>query len=545
MNTKEHTLRPTSWFSSAVFPALQRTAIATPLIYDAPPIVHEVLRSPGQPLDVQARSFMEVRFGYDFSGVQIHANEKAGQSADTVNALAYTVGQDIVFGAGKYQPSTNAGRKLIAHELTHVVQQRQAPKSGPSAATLRLDNDQSFAEHEARYNAERLGTGNSIGAKVQAPLQIARQTKSNSPEKSYWFQDKPPADKIQTEVGEREARGQPAIDPAVKYIQIPDIGTFEVHFAAMDNDFRGGKPTTELADAENKILDAIRYLLRDLINLPDQEIHWEGGATAKETKQNEREARQKAVERDIHERTVRARLKETFRELLHKPLNIFIATNLTIEEKLSQAPLVLKTDQVYMKPGEYKDPSKLQAAIRIPLVSLLGGEVGLEPGSGPGGMKVKTAQALTREQAKEALLHETMHVFLLNRSASAGHVWQSVGATMVKGPQTVKTVCENLMRMYLMAQEEVFVYTQVGEMYSGYIANVVLYQPFIESVNAFLASLSISADQTKTFKLTVNEQVNKKKIDWSVSYKHPKSITVSESHLEQLNKLVKQFGKPN
>ena len=89
----------------------------------APPIVHEVLRSPGQPLDPVTRAFMEPRFGHDFSRVRVHSGAVAEQSARDVNANAYTVGHDIVFECRLVSPGTHEGRRLIAHELTHVVQQ--------------------------------------------------------------------------------------------------------------------------------------------------------------------------------------------------------------------------------------------------------------------------------------------------------------------------------------------------------------------------------------------------------------------------------------
>jgi hypothetical protein len=89
----------------------------------APPIVHAALRSPGRPLDATTRASLEPRFGRDFSRVRIHTGHAAEQSAKAVNAEAYTVGHDVVFGAGKFAPETDAGRRLLAHELTHVVQQ--------------------------------------------------------------------------------------------------------------------------------------------------------------------------------------------------------------------------------------------------------------------------------------------------------------------------------------------------------------------------------------------------------------------------------------
>ncbi len=92
----------------------------------APPIVHEVLRSPGQPLDPATRAFMEPRFGHDFSKIRVHADNQAAESVKAVQALAYTVGQDVVFGAGQYVPHNEVGRRLLAHELAHTLQQRTA-----------------------------------------------------------------------------------------------------------------------------------------------------------------------------------------------------------------------------------------------------------------------------------------------------------------------------------------------------------------------------------------------------------------------------------
>ena len=90
---------------------------------EAPAIVHRVLRSLGQPLDAESRNFFEARFAHDFSQVQVHHGATAEESAREIDAHAYTVGRHIVFGAGEYAPSTTSGRRLLAHELTHVVQQ--------------------------------------------------------------------------------------------------------------------------------------------------------------------------------------------------------------------------------------------------------------------------------------------------------------------------------------------------------------------------------------------------------------------------------------
>jgi Domain of unknown function (DUF4157)/L,D-transpeptidase catalytic domain len=102
---------------------LQRAAVSVAPTNGVPPIVHDVLNSPGQPLDTGTRTFMEPRFGHDFSQVRVHTDARAAESARAVNALAYTVGRNVGFGTGQYTPGTSEGKRLLAHELTHVVQQ--------------------------------------------------------------------------------------------------------------------------------------------------------------------------------------------------------------------------------------------------------------------------------------------------------------------------------------------------------------------------------------------------------------------------------------
>jgi outer membrane protein OmpA-like peptidoglycan-associated protein len=92
----------------------------------APPIVNDVLRSQGRPLDPDVRSQMEPRFGHDFGHVRVHTGDLAAQSAESINARAFATGSDIVFGRGQFAPGTQAGQTLLAHELAHTVQQRNS-----------------------------------------------------------------------------------------------------------------------------------------------------------------------------------------------------------------------------------------------------------------------------------------------------------------------------------------------------------------------------------------------------------------------------------
>jgi hypothetical protein len=101
----------------------------------APPIVHKVLRLPGQQLDPATKAFFEQRFGHNFSQVRVHTGTVAAESAQAINAKAFTVGKNVVFGHGQYSPQSDEGRRLLAHELVHTVQQGatgRSPSSQPA-----------------------------------------------------------------------------------------------------------------------------------------------------------------------------------------------------------------------------------------------------------------------------------------------------------------------------------------------------------------------------------------------------------------------------
>ncbi|MCC6966867.1 MAG: DUF4157 domain-containing protein [Nitrospira sp.] len=105
----------------------------------ASPLVHDVLNSPGQPLDAATRAFFEPRFGHDFGRVRVHADAGAETSARSINARAYTVGHHIAFGTGRFAPGTGEGNRLLAHELSHVVQQ-----AGEQSTIMRVCDCASF-----------------------------------------------------------------------------------------------------------------------------------------------------------------------------------------------------------------------------------------------------------------------------------------------------------------------------------------------------------------------------------------------------------------
>lgn len=151
---------PAHSYLNGISSRIQRfTGQATGESDTAPASVDRVLASPGRPLEPALQQEMGQRFSYDFSRVRVHTDAAAEQSARDVNAHAYTVGRDIVFGASRYASGKQEGRQLIAHELTHVVQQ---------------NGGGSLPGRKQEQEAEALSRAVSAGgrAQVQAPSGI-------------------------------------------------------------------------------------------------------------------------------------------------------------------------------------------------------------------------------------------------------------------------------------------------------------------------------------------------------------------------------------
>ncbi len=150
---------------------LDRNASRLGAAAQVPPIVDEVLRAPAQPMDSATRAYMELLFDRDFSHVRIHSDDHAAAAARAVYARAYAVGDDLVFGGGEFSPHSAKGRKLLAHELAHVVQPRagsSAPISQPGDASEREAD--SAADIVAAGGSARVSTA---GATIQRePLDV-------------------------------------------------------------------------------------------------------------------------------------------------------------------------------------------------------------------------------------------------------------------------------------------------------------------------------------------------------------------------------------
>ena len=151
--------------------AVGNSGVTSMVEEDRSPVL-DVVSGGGRPLDPEVRTDMEGRLGHDFSDVRVHDDSAAHESARSVNAHAYTVGPNIVFQRDKYDPSSDAGRVTLAHELTHVVQQRQGPVDGtPTGGGINVSDPSDRFEREAAATAEQ-----AVAAPAPAPASPAGAT---------------------------------------------------------------------------------------------------------------------------------------------------------------------------------------------------------------------------------------------------------------------------------------------------------------------------------------------------------------------------------
>jgi Domain of unknown function (DUF4157) len=163
MRMAEPAQRTEASMTSTALQVQRRVSARSGGIGVAAPIVDDVLSAPGQPLDAATRAFFEPRFGHDFSRVRVHADQRAAESAKAVNALAYTVGSDVSFGAGQYRVNTTEGRRLLAHELAHVIQQQGALASPRAPSLQRTASFVDGSVSETLNLADRVLNGQSAG----------------------------------------------------------------------------------------------------------------------------------------------------------------------------------------------------------------------------------------------------------------------------------------------------------------------------------------------------------------------------------------------
>ena len=170
--------------------------------------VHDVVATGGRALDPEVRADMEGRLGADFGDVRVHDDGTAAASATSVNAHAYTVGSNIVFQRDVYDPASHAGRTTLAHELTHVIQQRSGPVDGTSAAGgIKVSDPGDRFEREASANADRVMSSSAPAATTATPAGPAVQRHSEDEDSVQGSFAGPPELQRQDEEEEEPVQG--------------------------------------------------------------------------------------------------------------------------------------------------------------------------------------------------------------------------------------------------------------------------------------------------------------------------------------------------
>jgi hypothetical protein len=237
---------------------------------DVPAVVHDTLSSPGQRLDARARALLEPRFDHDFSNVRVHADATAADSASAVGALAYTVGRHVVFGARQYAPYTAEGLRLMAHELSHVVQQSRAHTESNLQGSLEIGQPGDAAEREADQVAEEMASG--VAPRAKTELRFATGAAVPSLQRQP-AEDKPP---VSHSLGMRP-RNQSGFDLLLQKHRVDSFLT-EHKFAVGPNGLPSldGRPTTldAVIDAAVQPLVAPipRSIVEDRVNTRWQEM---------------------------------------------------------------------------------------------------------------------------------------------------------------------------------------------------------------------------------------------------------------------------------
>jgi hypothetical protein len=196
---------------------LQKTAgnasVTAALEEQEPSLVKDVVGSGGgSPLDRDTRGFMESRLGADFGDVRVHTDGRATESAKSVQAHAYTVGNDVVFQSGKYEPQTESGQRMLAHELTHVVQQRSGPVDGtPAPGGIKISHPSDSFERAAESSADRVMSGAAPAPVAAAPASVQREGEEEEEVQGMFVQREAEGEEeeqVQGSFVQREAAGE-------------------------------------------------------------------------------------------------------------------------------------------------------------------------------------------------------------------------------------------------------------------------------------------------------------------------------------------------
>jgi hypothetical protein len=529
----------------------------------------------GHPLDTRVQSQMSSAFGYDFSGVRVHTDSRAGELSSQLNARAFTIGSNVAFASGEYQPGTLIGDALIAHELAHVVQQGGGKSANGVMSKDAALADDSSLEHDADHSAVAAVLSTWTGAKrglqdiganalprlksglklqkcschknvpVKTPTSPATPVKTTAPatpapaappakvvdpEKSFFFED-PSIQPMENEGSDvdfskggsqggelttsAQTRHQVVVDKPGQFSTVNAEVPVVIRFAYPLSEFASGKESSNLKSAKGSVIKAVAEIFSDLGTF---------------------DYKDKADEQRILKE--RARLREVLKGFTQEsPLNIYLAGE--TEEETMSGEFFPVTARVFVNLKDVGDPAKLKTAIRVPLHHILGGA---NPAKG------KPDDPASSTEVKKTALHESIHVFLIGHSADSDSEWNKVqGQLKISGPDKVKQQATDLVHSYLLAQEELFAYTNVELLYpmgAGDKAEAKdAYAMYKKTVEDFFKRHGIKL-KSEDIKLVVTKEVKgrtveDKTVPWQITYTYPTQISLTDADAETLAFILK------
>lgn len=414
------------------------------------------LKNGGQSLSGSERAFFEHRFRADFRSVRVHSDSRAAHIARSINARAFTLGRDVVFGAGEYAPGTRHGKRLIAHELTHVLQQNRG----------------------------------SYLSRIQP--------------KSYWFQPPPSKTPRRGILTTAQLRRQVHVET-----QLSKVDSISVRFAYPQTSISRRGPAPNITKAKYAILHGIAQTIKDL------------SKPLTGSRQRRRNLQ-----------LMRARMSQIFRGFTRSsPLNVFISPHLTHTQLLT-GTIAAFTNRVYVRTQDIGNPKKLKAAILIPMQMVIGGVLPTRKGM------VRVPKA-SRADFARTMLHEGLHAMLIRQGKDAGAMWNKTKSQMKLGTQHKAKLIE-LIRKFLISQEEVFAYTNIGKLYPPVKTTKKKYDSFIKISQRLLVKKGASI-KTKDESIRVNKRVAGKRVKWKIRYKIPQGNINLSTRDGKILKLVLSF----
>jgi hypothetical protein len=551
----------------------QKAPIAMPAA-NRPSGITRTLGGPAHPLDPSLRARLEKGFVTDLGSVRIHDDGHSAISARALRADAFAVGQHIVFGHGQFAPSTSAGIRLLAHEVAHIVQQtgvaggglalRDAtPKEkvwlpeleeilprgvGPLAAIdrvgmlLDLFGDKRLEQHVLAINsdpkAKAFTQANGVPAVValfdtskdgrldvdaaqralkenaslytRDVLENATRQESAEAPRSFFFESAEKQKLAGPGPGEMPLPGSEERQVVFVEPGLSAAGTVFVRFAYPKPEIGSER----VRKAKLQILDAISIVQRDLSALPP-------AASAAERREQS---------------SVRARLSEPWLSFTRsRPLQVYIATDPRVEFATSQVAAF--TDRVFVRLEDVGHEDRLQAAIRIPLILLRGGVMPT-----PGG--VVDVQPIGAG-LPATVLHESLHVMLIQRSADAEAIWRAnqKKLTVHANPYLSSRFTE-LVRKFLIAQEEVFAYENEATLYPPVSKFKADYDGFVKNARMFLERRRLKLT-TVTRAISVRTPVDSKAVSWSIDYSVPEGeIDLGVAEQEEIGLVLATYLTP-